>query len=82
MATEDRILDIVARGARVDRAKLTPDATLQTLGIASINVIEILLMLEEEFNVYIQIDGDWSQVSNVGQLVSALAKRVDPKMTT
>lgn len=77
MTIEDRILDIVARGGRVDRAKLTPDATLESLGIASIDIIDILMMLEEELDVYVPVDGDWSKVGNIGELVATLAKRVD-----
>jgi acyl carrier protein len=50
-----RVLDIIAKEGMVDRARLTPDATLQELEVASIEVVMILNGLEEEFGIYILV---------------------------
>ena len=38
MSTEDQILDIIAQASKIDRAKLTPDATLESLGFALLRI--------------------------------------------
>lgn len=76
-STENQILDIVARAAKIDRAKMTPDATLESLGIASVDIVEALMLLEEELNVYISVDQSLSQASDLKTLVATLAKQVE-----
>lgn len=72
-------MDVIARGGHIDRARLTPDATLESLGIASVDIVEILMLLEEEFNVYISVDESLSKVANVQELVSAIEKQINEK---
>ena len=50
----DNILDIIAEEALVDRDKLTPDATLEQLGIASLDVISIVFALEDRFGIVLE----------------------------
>lgn len=44
----DKILAIIAREAAIDRSRLMPDATLDSLAIASLDVINILFAVEDE----------------------------------
>lgn len=69
---EERLLAIVSREGLIDRSKLSPDATLESLGIASADVIVILMAVEEEFGAYIPVDGTLSDARTVGQFVTAL----------
>ena len=54
----ERILDILAKETFVDRAKLVPEATIEELGIASLDVIQAIFALETEFDVEIPVTGD------------------------
>jgi acyl carrier protein len=76
---ERRILDVIAREGMVPREKLTPDATLESLSISSIDVVSILMGLEEEFDVYVPVDGDLAMAKDVQELLSSLTHLVIEK---
>lgn len=65
----EKIIDIVAEQGVIDRALLKPEATLDDLGVQSIDVVMILNEIEEVFGIYVPIDQSLSQISNVGDLV-------------
>jgi acyl carrier protein len=44
----EKILAIIAREAAIDRSRLVPDATLDSLAISSLDVINILFAIEDE----------------------------------
>ena len=69
---EERLLAIVSREGLVDRTKLAQDATLDSLGIASADVIVILMAIEEEFGVYIPVDSSLSDSRTVGDFLAAI----------
>ena len=69
---EDRLLSIVSREGLIDRSKLSPDATLDSLGIASADVIVILMAVEEEFGAYVPVDDTLSDARTVGEFLAAL----------
>lgn len=69
---EERLLTIVSREGLIDRTRLSADATLDSLGIASADVIVILMAVEEEFGAYIPVDGTLSDARTVGEFVAAL----------
>ena len=48
-ATESELLDLIAKEAIIDREKLTREATLEDLGISSLDVISMLFELEEKY---------------------------------
>ncbi len=73
---EDRILEVIAREGMVERDRLSPEATLEELGIQSVDVVQILMGLEDEFGVYVSVDGPLAQSRNVGELVSALSELI------
>ena len=52
--TEEDIYDIVADEAPVGRDELDPDATLESLGIASLDVISVLFAVEDRFGLIIE----------------------------
>ena len=68
------ILDIVAEEALIDRDKLTPDATLEQLGIASLDIISIVFSLEERFGVVLE-QTDFAGVTTVGGLVELIVSK-------
>jgi acyl carrier protein len=69
---ENQILDIIARDGMIDRALLKPDATLQDLGVKSMDVVIILMGLEEKFDIYIPVDGPISAAKDVRGFVASL----------
>ena len=57
-----RILDIVAKETFVDRERLLPDATIDELGIASLDIVQAVFAIESEFNIDIPIAGQGAGV--------------------
>ena len=51
MTTLDRLCAILAKDYAVDAAMLTPDASLEALGIDSLGVAELLFNVEDEFRI-------------------------------
>ena len=52
--TEEDIYAIVAEEAPVGRDALDPEATLESLGIASLDVISVLFAVEDRFGLVIE----------------------------
>jgi len=74
--TAEQILDIIASEGRVDRARITSDATLQSLEVQSMDVVMILMVIEEKFGVYVPIDGAIAESDNVASFVAAITDRI------
>jgi len=51
---EKKVIDILAKQLRVDAAKIKPSTNIAAdLGADSLDLVEILMSLEEEFNISI-----------------------------
>lgn len=74
---QERLLAIIAKEGMVDREKLMPDASLDSFGVASVDVVVILLAIEEEFGVYIPVDSELAEVRTVGDLTKALTDQIN-----
>jgi acyl carrier protein len=70
----DEILDVVAEEALVERAKLIPEATLESLGIASLDVISIVFALEDRFGVVLE-QTEFEGVRTVSDLVELITAK-------
>jgi acyl carrier protein len=75
----DRVFDIVAKGARVDRATLTPATTIKELKIESLDMVQILFEVEEAFDAYIPLDDQTSKLTTLGELVDVVTRLVAAK---
>jgi acyl carrier protein len=51
--TFNKVADIVAENLNIDRSTVVGNATLESLGADSLNIIEIIMKIEEEFNITI-----------------------------
>jgi acyl carrier protein len=67
----DEILDVVAKEALVDRDKLAPEATLESLGIASLDIISIVFALEDRFGIVLE-QAEFEDVRTVDALVQLI----------
>lgn len=56
MNTYDRLVRILANEHKLATETLQPDARLDELGIDSLSVMELLFMIEEEFNIRVPDD--------------------------
>lgn len=75
-AMREELLDIIAKEGMVDRARLTADATMESIGLASYDVVMVLMAIEEKFNVYLPVDAEISEVKTLDGLLTLLAERI------
>jgi acyl carrier protein len=69
MSTLDQLQEILHRDYGIARDALRPDATLETLGLDSLSVLELMFKIEDGFGVKITEDTPTDLVT-VGDVVS------------
>ncbi|MCB1404704.1 MAG: hypothetical protein KDK01_00185 [Rhodobacteraceae bacterium] len=74
----DTILKIIADEGKVDAADVVPEATLETLGLISIDVISILMGIEEQFDVYLPMSDELSSARNLAELIEVMVAQMQP----
>ena len=82
MNVRDRVIGIIAEQAMLDRAEVTPDKTLDDLGIDSLGLVESIFAIEEEFDISVPFNANAPQdsdfdISNVGAIVRAVEELVN-----
>jgi acyl carrier protein len=70
----EKILAIIAREAAIDRSRLTPNATLDEVAIASLDVINILFAIEDECGMELNA-AEFEGVKTVQQFVDVVLTR-------
>ncbi len=72
----DDIVDVICKEGMVERDRVKPDATMESLDLKSIDIVMILTAIEEKFDVYIPMDGSFQEAKTVQDLVEALAAHI------
>ena len=75
----DEILDIVAHETGAERSRLTPAASVEELGIASLDLVQAIFALETRFGIDIPVMSErtGSEFSTVGELVGHVLSALD-----
>ena len=68
-----RVISVVAKTQRIAPEKISPDATFEELGLDSLDSINILFALEEEFNVDIPVENT-RDIRSIRQITEGLEK--------
>ncbi len=74
-ALREQVLDVIAREGMIERDSLVGDATLEKLGIDSMEVVMILNGLEDALSIYIPVDKNLSPAATLDDLVAYVAER-------
>jgi len=72
----DGIVEVIAAEGMIPREKIQDDATIDSLGLKSIDLVMILTAIEEKFDVYIPMDGAFSEAKDLKGLVEAIASHI------
>lgn len=70
------IIEVIVKEGMVDRDKVQPDATIESLDLKSIDIVMILTAIEEKFDVYIPMDGSFQDAKDVQGLIDAIAVHI------
>eukprot|EP01040_Poterioochromonas_malhamensis_P027063 gene27063-34200_t len=76
--TADQILDIIAEEVPIDRADLKPEATLEALNIASLDMISVMFALEDKFGVIIE-QTDVDEVKTLAEIITVVQGKAESK---
>jgi acyl carrier protein len=80
VTTLETLQDMLARDFDLDRGKLLPEATLESLDIDSLRMIEILFTLEEAFRI--TVTAEQSEIRERVKTLGDLAAYVDELVAT
>ena len=67
--TADKIISIIAEKLHVDAATINPQSTLQDLGADSLDMVDIIMKVEEEFGIEIN-DEEAEKIHNVQDVIN------------
>ena len=73
MSIYDRIIKLLAEHTGKDASEFTPETTFESLGIDSLDVMELLMNLEEELGTEIEMGEN--KVNTVGDLVKLIEEK-------
>ena len=74
----ERVRKVIAASKRIPEDKVTVDSTFEELGIDSMDAVEILFALENEFDISIP-DEEVKTVRNVRQMVEGVERLLAAK---
>jgi acyl carrier protein len=76
MALENRISDIIVEQLGVSKEEIKPEASfIDDLGADSLDIVELVMAMEEEFDIEIP-DDDAEKIQTIGDALSYLKERV------
>ena len=65
----DQIADIVAEHLDCDKEEIKPEATFESLGIDSLDAVELVMKLEENLDVQLDLDRDLATIDELVKFV-------------
>lgn len=86
MSTQERVIAILAEQAVLDPSDVTPDSTLEDLGIDSLGLVESIFAIEEEFDISVPFNANEPEagefdISNVAAIVAGIDRLLAEKET-
>ncbi len=78
-SVQDTVFDIIAKEANIDRARITPTATLKDLEIQSLDAVQIIFEIEDHFKISMPDRDPNFDTESVSGLVEAVEKLVAAK---
>ncbi len=81
MSIQDRVIAIIAEQAVLDPSDVTPDSTLEDLGIDSLGLVESIFAIEEAFDINVPFNANAPEesdfdISTVASIVAGIEKLV------
>jgi acyl carrier protein len=75
---EETLRKIVAKITRKENVVLTPTTTFKELGADSLDVVQIMVALEEAFDIEL-VDEEMKSLTNMGGFIDYVKKKVASK---
>ncbi|MEQ9814865.1 MAG: acyl carrier protein [Azospirillaceae bacterium] len=78
-AVEEKVIEIVANQRRVDPGTLSLDMKLEDTGIESIDLVEIIFAIEDEFDIDVPQDRDAMKLETLQDVVDGVQRLIAEK---
>lgn len=78
MQVEETVKKIVIKIVRKPDIEFTPTTTFKDLDADSLDIVQILVALEDNYDIEI-VDEDLEEISNMGEFVAYIERKVDEK---
>ena len=75
---EEELIEIIAEEALVDRAKLDPNATLEDIGLDSVDLVSVVFAIEEKYGIEIAEDA-FSRSDTLAELLAKIEALIAAK---
>lgn len=69
----EKLTTLLAESLEVDPDLITPETTFESLGIDSLDTVEMIMDLEEELGVELELD---EKISTIGELAVFIEKKM------
>jgi acyl carrier protein len=73
------VFEIISKQAKIDIGTIQTESTLKDLGIASLDAIEVIFDIEEQFNINLPNDDVDFESGTVGHLIAAVERQIAQK---
>ncbi len=80
-AVHEQVYDIIAKEGAIDRARIRPEATMKDLEVESLDVVQIIAAIEEQFGVFLPYDDPSFDIQTAGGLCEAVERLLRHKQT-
>ena len=71
----DKLVAYAARQLEMDTSEITPDSTFESLGIDSLDIVEMVMDLESELGV--DLDMEDQKISTFGELAEFIESKLN-----
>ena len=71
----DKLVSYAARQLELDVEEITPDSTFESLGIDSLDIVEMIMDLESELGVELEMEEQ--QISTFGELAAFIESKLN-----
>ncbi len=75
---ENELIEIIAEEALIDREKLNPAATLEDIGLDSVDLVSVVFAIEEKYGIEIAEDA-FERTDTLGQVLVKIEALIDAK---
>ena len=71
MATIDTVKEVLSENLDIDADQITEEATMEALGIDSLDTVELLMNLEDEIGIEIELDQKVETVDDLDKFIQS-----------
>ena len=80
-SVQDKVIDIIAEQAMIEPSDVTPDSTLEELGIDSLGLVESIFAIEEAFDISVPFNANEPDksdfdITTVSSIVAGIEKLI------